>query len=154
MSNKLCSEGQYQSPIDIKSNSVIQCATKCNLIFYYRTSKCSIVNIGNDIKTRFDNEPKNVNIGNDLKIKYDNEPKNVNIGNDLKTHYNNEPKNKTIYISDLSREKCMTWNDNNWHLISLQKAITMDWLCFNRIPTKHCFTISKYLVSEHGSVLG
>jgi carbonic anhydrase len=54
MSNKLCSEGQFQSPIDIKSNSVIQCATKCNLIFYYRTSKCSIVNIGNDIIMEYD----------------------------------------------------------------------------------------------------
>ncbi len=41
----------------------------------------------------------------------------------VKNIYNNEPKNKTLYISDLSREKCMAFENNNWNLISLQKAI-------------------------------
>ena len=54
MSNKLCSNGHYQSPIDLKSSAVVQCASKCNLIFYYRSSKCSIVNIGNDIILEYD----------------------------------------------------------------------------------------------------
>ncbi len=41
----------------------------------------------------------------------------------VKNIYNNESKNKTLYISDLSREKCMAWENNNWNLISWQKAV-------------------------------
>ena len=37
--------------------------------------------------------------------------------------YNNLPNNKTIYISDLSRERAMAFENGDWKLIPMQKAI-------------------------------
>lgn len=52
------------------------------------------------------------------------------IGKDIivecaKNIYNdsNNPQNKTMYISDLSREKCMTWSGEDWDLMNLNKAM-------------------------------
>lgn len=41
-----------------------------------------------------------------------------------KNIYNNPnaPENKTMYISDISRDKCMTWSGKNWDLINIDKA--------------------------------
>lgn len=35
----------------------------------------------------------------------------------------NNPQNKTMYISDLSREKCMTWSGQDWDLTNMNKAM-------------------------------
>ncbi len=48
MSNNLCETGNKQSPIDIIKKNTQRCATLCDLVFYYRTSKCVVKNINND----------------------------------------------------------------------------------------------------------
>jgi hypothetical protein len=40
-----------------------------------------------------------------------------------KNIYNTLSKNKTLYFSDLSREKAMAWNNGKWNLIPMDKAI-------------------------------
>jgi hypothetical protein len=40
-----------------------------------------------------------------------------------KNIYNNLSKNKTLYFSDLSREKAMAWDNGKWNLIPMNKAI-------------------------------
>ena len=40
-----------------------------------------------------------------------------------KNIFNNLSKNKTLYFSDLSREKAMAWDNGKWNLIPMDKAI-------------------------------
>jgi hypothetical protein len=40
-----------------------------------------------------------------------------------KNIFNTLSKNKTLYFSDLSREKAMAWNNGKWNLIPMDKAI-------------------------------
>jgi len=54
MTNK-CSSGRLQSPIKINSNKVIKCGALCDLIFYYRTSKCNLQNTKDNIIMDYDN---------------------------------------------------------------------------------------------------
>jgi len=51
----LCGNGQQQSPIDIKSNTAIICRSKCNLLFYYRGSRCNIIRNGRSLILNYDN---------------------------------------------------------------------------------------------------
>lgn len=50
----LCKEGVHQSPINIKSNNVAQCEGLCELLFYYRSSSCNIMNNGGNIVLDYD----------------------------------------------------------------------------------------------------
>ena len=51
----ICNTGKFQSPINIKSSKVISCNALCDLIFYYKTSKCSIVSTGgNNVVMNYD----------------------------------------------------------------------------------------------------
>lgn len=50
-----CVKGSMQSPIDIKSKSVVKCGALCDLIFYYRTSKCNLLNTKKNIIMDYDN---------------------------------------------------------------------------------------------------
>ena len=50
----LCQNGQLQAPINIKSQKAIQCEQNCDLLFYYRSSVCSITNIGNNLILDYD----------------------------------------------------------------------------------------------------
>lgn len=54
MTSNICAVGRMQSPINIISNNTQQCSALCDLTFYYRTSKCNIVNTGNDIILDYD----------------------------------------------------------------------------------------------------
>ena len=54
MTNK-CSAGRLQSPIKINSGKVIKCGALCDLIFYYRTSKCNLQNTKDNIIMDYDN---------------------------------------------------------------------------------------------------
>ena len=40
-----CVTGKNQSPISIRTKSAIRCGALCDLVFYYRTSKCNMVNV-------------------------------------------------------------------------------------------------------------
>ncbi len=51
----VCVKGSQQSPIDIKSSKVIKCGALCDLVFYYRTSKCNMVNTKNNLIMDYDN---------------------------------------------------------------------------------------------------
>ncbi len=44
----------------------------------------------------------------------------LNCFNDI---FNNDPRNKTVYITDKSREKIMTWQDNKWRLNNMTQTI-------------------------------
>jgi carbonic anhydrase len=50
-----CGTGQQQSPIEIKSNSTAICRNKCNLLFYYRGSRCNIVRNNRNLYLLYDN---------------------------------------------------------------------------------------------------
>ena len=50
-----CANGKYQSPINIKSKIAIKCGALCDLVFYYRTSKANLVNVGKNIVLDYDN---------------------------------------------------------------------------------------------------
>ena len=55
MSGNACSIGKQQSPINIDSSKVTRCGAMCDLMIYYRTSKCNLVNSGNEIFMDYDN---------------------------------------------------------------------------------------------------
>jgi carbonic anhydrase len=50
----LCKEGTQQSPINIRSETSAQCEGLCELLFYYRSSSCNIMNNGNNILLDYD----------------------------------------------------------------------------------------------------
>ena len=50
----ICVKGKLQSPIDIKSKKSIKCGALCDLIFYYRTSTCNLVNNNKNIILDYD----------------------------------------------------------------------------------------------------
>ena len=50
-----CAKGHKQSPINIDTSTTSACATLCDLLFYYRSSKIFLENIGNDITLTYDN---------------------------------------------------------------------------------------------------
>lgn len=50
----LCGNGQQQSPIEIKSNNAVICRSKCNLLFYYRGSRCNIIRNGRNLVLNYD----------------------------------------------------------------------------------------------------
>ena len=54
MSKNLCSGGNMQSPIDIVTGKTAKCGALCDLIVYYRTSKCNLTNTGNEIVLDYD----------------------------------------------------------------------------------------------------
>lgn len=49
-----CDNGQFQSPIHIDSNNIIRCRNKCNLLFYYRGSRCNIFRDGKILYIEYD----------------------------------------------------------------------------------------------------
>lgn len=51
----ICIKGTIQSPINIPSADAIKCGALCELIMYYRTSKCYIQNTGTEIILNYDN---------------------------------------------------------------------------------------------------
>jgi carbonic anhydrase len=54
MSSNRCTSGRQQSPIDIKPNKTVRCAALCDLIFYYRSSACNLINTKNTIVIDYD----------------------------------------------------------------------------------------------------
>lgn len=50
----LCKDGSQQSPINIKSSIAAQCEGLCELLFYYRSSSCNMVNMGGNIILDYD----------------------------------------------------------------------------------------------------
>lgn len=50
----LCLSGQSQSPIHIRSENAKSCMDTCNLLFYYRSSRCNITRDGNDLLLTYD----------------------------------------------------------------------------------------------------
>jgi carbonic anhydrase len=50
----LCSSGQKQSPIHIRSENAKSCMDTCSLLFYYRSSRCNITRDGNDLLLTYD----------------------------------------------------------------------------------------------------
>jgi carbonic anhydrase len=54
MTNR-CTDGKSQSPINIKSKIAIKCGALCDLLFYYRTSKANLINVGKNIIMDYDN---------------------------------------------------------------------------------------------------
>ena len=54
MTTNICANGQRQSPINIKTSDIVKCNVLCDLVFYYRTSKCNIVHVDNDIILEYD----------------------------------------------------------------------------------------------------
>jgi carbonic anhydrase len=50
-----CADGKFQSPINIKSKIAIKCGALCDLVFYYRTSKANLINVGKNIIMDYDN---------------------------------------------------------------------------------------------------
>ena len=51
----LCTKGKSQSPIDIKSNSVVKCSTTCDLSFFYKESNLQIRYDYKDLLINYDN---------------------------------------------------------------------------------------------------
>lgn len=49
-----CSKGMFQSPIEINSSQTQVCRSKCNLLFYYRGSRCNIVRSGRTLLLNYD----------------------------------------------------------------------------------------------------
>ena len=76
-----------------------------------RLANEELINIGNDLKTQYDNTKKENNIGNDLGTEYNDEtkPKNINKLDDL--YPKSEDKNKNdlgvLYINDIPEQKNM-----------------------------------------------
>ena len=52
--NNLCNSGQLQAPINIKSSKAILCEYNCELLFYYRSSICNILNNSGNIVLNYD----------------------------------------------------------------------------------------------------
>ncbi len=50
-----CVSGKFQSPISIRTKSAIRCGALCDLVFYYRTSKCNMVNVNKNFVIDYDN---------------------------------------------------------------------------------------------------
>ena len=50
-----CALGKQQSPINIKSKTSIKCGALCDLTFYYRTSKCNLLNTKKELVIDYDN---------------------------------------------------------------------------------------------------
>ena len=50
-----CVKGSQQSPIDIKSKDSIKCGALCDLVFYYRTSKCNLIKTKKNLIIDYDN---------------------------------------------------------------------------------------------------
>ena len=51
----ICVKGKMQSPIDIKSQKAIKCGALCDLMIYYRSSYCNIINAGSNMVLDYDN---------------------------------------------------------------------------------------------------
>ena len=51
----VCVKGKMQSPIDINSQKAIKCGALCDLIVYYRSSYCNMVNTGKNLILDYDN---------------------------------------------------------------------------------------------------
>lgn len=54
MSSNQCISGRQQSPIDIKPNKAVRCAALCDLMFYYRSSACNLINTKNTVVIDYD----------------------------------------------------------------------------------------------------
>lgn len=50
----LCLSGETQSPIQLYYNKAKSCMDSCNLLFYYRSSRCNITRDGNDLLLTYD----------------------------------------------------------------------------------------------------
>ena len=51
----VCVKGKMQSPIDINSQKAIKCGALCDLIVYYRSSYCNMINTGKNLILDYDN---------------------------------------------------------------------------------------------------
>lgn len=49
-----CKSGRNQSPIDIKTNNVVNCQAACDLVFFYNTSELVVKNIENELLITYD----------------------------------------------------------------------------------------------------
>lgn len=54
MGTGICESGTSQSPINIRTESVVECAGNCDLQFFYRSSICSLVNNSGNIVMEYD----------------------------------------------------------------------------------------------------
>ena len=51
----VCVKGRMQSPIDINTRKAVKCGALCDLMIYYRTSYCNMVNTGKNLVLDYDN---------------------------------------------------------------------------------------------------
>jgi carbonic anhydrase len=51
----VCVKGKMQSPIDINTKKAIKCGALCDLMIYYRSSYCNMVNTGKNLVLDYDN---------------------------------------------------------------------------------------------------
>lgn len=54
VNTELCKSGKNQSPINIKTRDIKKCQINCNLTFYYKSSRCLIKNINNNLILDYD----------------------------------------------------------------------------------------------------
>ena len=54
VNTELCKSGKNQSPINIKPKDTKKCQINCNLTFYYKSSRCLIKNINNNLILDYD----------------------------------------------------------------------------------------------------
>ena len=54
VNTELCKTGKNQSPINIKTKDTKSCELNCNLTFYYKSSRCSIKNINDNLILDYD----------------------------------------------------------------------------------------------------
>ena len=52
--SSICQNGKLQAPLNIKSEKAIQCEQNCELLFYYRSSICSIINNAGNLIIDYD----------------------------------------------------------------------------------------------------
>lgn len=50
----ICTSGKQQSPITIKPSVAVPCSVNCDLLFYYRSSTCNIINSDSHIVLEYD----------------------------------------------------------------------------------------------------
>lgn len=50
----VCTSGVSQSPIEIISQEAVLCRNKCNLLFYYRSSRCHLIRQGRSLLLDYD----------------------------------------------------------------------------------------------------
>ena len=148
----LCGNGQQQSPIEIKSKDAVICRNKCNLLFYYRGSKCNIIRNGRSFVLDYDNGSHVIYNGNIYeleRISFSNPGSHIIDGKNgtIECHlYHKAPDTGQVLILAIIYEineassPSRVFFDNWTHLIpsALDKEVitnmSSEWNIFNALP--------------------